>query len=273
MAEEERDDLPLVNALRDDVRRWRASEWQGATVTTKALLRHWSRDDRQRRLFFCQLEAVETVVYLREMLGQGRTPRFMPQLSLADHAALLQGHNPRPLDWRARVAQHPKLADIPHEARLAPPLRYACKMATGSGKTVVMAMLIAWAFCNRGRQPSDARYPRRALVVCPNLTIKERLSVLRPEDMGNYYDQFDIVPAGRHGALRRSAPSAARRPTGRPVGRAQRPRVFQRPAGPRQPRARTSTPRARRRPKSCAASCPPWAGPARRVATSAAWSA
>ena len=68
-------------------------------------------------------------------------------------------------------------------------------MATGSGKTVVMALLIAWAFCNRGRQPGDARYPRRVLVVCPNLTIKERLAVLRPEDAGNYFDQFDIVPS------------------------------------------------------------------------------
>ena len=53
--------------------------------------------------------------------------------------------------------------------------RYACKMATGSGKTVVMSMLIAWAFCNRGTKPGDPRFPRRALVLCPNLTIKERL--------------------------------------------------------------------------------------------------
>jgi type III restriction enzyme len=60
-------------------------------------------------------------------------------------------------------------------------------MATGSGKTVVMAMLIAWAFCNRGTKPGDPRFPRRALVVCPNLTIKERLSVLRPGDPNNYF--------------------------------------------------------------------------------------
>ena len=195
MAEEARDDLPLVNTLRDDVRRWRQSGWEGASPTTKTLLRHWSRDDRLRRLFFCQIEAVETVIYLREFLAQGRTPRFAPKLTLADHAALLAGHNPRPLDWVATVAQHPKLADRPHEAGLAPLLRYACKMATGSGKTVVMALLIAWAFCNRGRQPGDARYPRRVLVVCPNLTIRERLAVLRPEDADNYFDQFDIVPS------------------------------------------------------------------------------
>jgi type III restriction enzyme len=68
-------------------------------------------------------------------------------------------------------------------------------MATGSGKTVVMAMLIAWAFCNRGQVSSDVRFPSAALVVCPNLTIKERLQVLRPENPDNYYEAFDLVPA------------------------------------------------------------------------------
>ena len=68
-------------------------------------------------------------------------------------------------------------------------------MATGSGKTVVMAMLIAWAFCNRGRTPGDARFPAAALIACPNLTIKERLQVLRPDQEGNYYTAFDLVPS------------------------------------------------------------------------------
>ena len=68
-------------------------------------------------------------------------------------------------------------------------------MATGSGKTVVMAMLIAWAFCNRGRVPADDRFPNAALVVCPNLTIFERLQVLRTDTDDNYYQSFDIVPA------------------------------------------------------------------------------
>ena len=199
MAEEDRDSLPLVNALRDDVRRWRAAEWPGASPTTRTLLQHWSRDDRLRRLFFCQIEAVETILYLQEQLARGRTPsRFKPALSLADHAALMAGHNPRPLDWVARVAQHPKLIDQPHAladgASLAPLLRYGCKMATGSGKTVVMALLIAWALCNRGRS-GDPRYPRHVLVVCPNLTIKERLAVLQPGDADNYFDQFDLVPS------------------------------------------------------------------------------
>ena len=211
-AEEERDDLPLVNVLRGDVRRWRKAGWPGSTPATKKLLRHWWREDRARRLFFCQLEAVETVIYLRELLAQGRAPRRRggrPDLSLREFEQLGQGVNPRPEEWVAKVAQPPRLADVPHGngsgagngagggggARPLPIPRYACKMATGSGKTVVMAMLIAWTFCNRGAAPGDPRFPRRVLVVCPNLTIKERLQVLRPALPGNYYEQFDLVPS------------------------------------------------------------------------------
>ena len=69
------------------------------------------------------------------------------------------------------------------------------KLATGAGKTVVMAMLVTWAFCNRGKTPSDARFPRAALICCPNLTIKERLQVLRTDSTGgDYYTQFEMVP-------------------------------------------------------------------------------
>jgi type III restriction enzyme len=195
LAEEERDDLPLVNALRDDVRKWRESKWENASETTKQLLRHWWRDDRMRRLFFCQLEAVETIIYLREILALGKKPRWTPKLTLDEFNELGRGHNPRPQEWVTRIAQHPKLADIPNEPGMKPINRYACKMATGSGKTVVMAMLISWAFCNRGTKPGDPRFPRRALVVCPNLTIKERLTVLRPGDPDSYYEKFDIVPS------------------------------------------------------------------------------
>jgi type III restriction enzyme len=195
LAEEERDDLPLVNALREDVRRWRESGWENASETTKKLLRHWWREDRGRRLFFCQVEAVETIIYLREILSLGKKPRWTPKLTLEDFRTLEQGKNPRPHEWIAKVAQHPKLADIPNEAGAKAIARYACKMATGSGKTVVMSMLIAWAFCNRGTKPADPRFPRRALVLCPNLTIKERLNVLRPGDPDNYYEKFDLVPS------------------------------------------------------------------------------
>jgi type III restriction enzyme len=175
--------------------RWRESGWENASETTKKLLRHWWREDRPRRLFFCQLEAAETIIYLREILAQGKKPRWTPKLTLDDFKALGEGRNPRPREWVAKIAQHPKLVDVPNEPVLRPITRYACKMATGSGKTVVMAMLISWAFCNRGTKPGDPRFPRRALVVCPNLTIKERLSVLRPGDPDNYYEKFDLVPS------------------------------------------------------------------------------
>ena len=201
LAEEQREELPLVNALRDDVRRWRASGWENANETTKQLLRHWHRSDRLRRLFFCQLEAVETIIYLREILAVGKRTRWKAALSIEDYQLLTQGRNPRPVEWVAKVAQHPKLVDLPNEPDLKPLIRYGCKMATGSGKTVVMAMLIAWALCNRGRVPGDTRYPRHVIVICPNLTIKERLQVLRPDAHDNYYEQFDLVPTPLRGEL------------------------------------------------------------------------
>ncbi len=67
-------------------------------------------------------------------------------------------------------------------------------MATGSGKTVNMAMLIAWGFCNRGVNRESREFLSAVLVCCPNLTVKERLQVLRPEHPANYYAEFDIVP-------------------------------------------------------------------------------
>ena len=171
--EEERDDLPLVNALRSDVRRWRESNYRNVTNVTRELLRHWTREDRERRLFFCQREAVETIIWLAEIRRAGKRIGFNPQFTDDDLN---------------------KLVDSPEVAEMPKLIRYGCKMATGSGKTVVMAMLIAWAFCNRGKVSSDERFPRAALIVCPNLTIKERLQVLRPESPENYYDEFELIP-------------------------------------------------------------------------------
>lgn len=172
--------LERVDKLRADVKRWRGTGYDGATPTTRKLLRHWWRDDLVRRLFFCQIEAVETVIYLCELLLSGRTPRFRPAFTEEDLTVI---------------------HDYPSEAGLEPFVRMACKMATGSGKTVVMAMLMSWSFCNRGRQPSDVRFPSAAIVVCPNLTIKERLQVLRPDILGNYYSEFDLVPTELRGLL------------------------------------------------------------------------
>ncbi len=193
--QESSDDLPLVNALRGDVRRWRESGYEGASRITKQLLRHWRREDRARRLFFCQLEAVETIIYLQEILENGKKPRWKTDLKSEEYRLLLEGKNPRPIDWTGKVAQHPRLIDMPNEDNLKPLIRYACKMATGSGKTIIMAMLITWAFCNRAINAADTRYPRRVLVACPNLTIKERLQVLKPGNPFNYYDHFDLVPS------------------------------------------------------------------------------
>lgn len=202
LAQEESDPLPLVNALRDDVRRWRKSEWDGATPVTKQLLRHWTRSERARPLFFCQREAVETVIYLSEILGAGRKPRFSPKLSVDDFEMLRRGE-PTSFTASSRIGSYPALADKPHEVGLAPLIRYGCKMATGSGKTVVMSMLIAWSFCNRGRVPGNDRFANAALVVCPNLPIKDRLQVLRPEQSDNYYEAFDIVPSALLPELRK----------------------------------------------------------------------
>ncbi|MCY4578413.1 MAG: DEAD/DEAH box helicase family protein [Chloroflexi bacterium] len=173
LAEENWEELPYVNGLREDVRRWRNSGYRNATNITRPLLRHWQREDKIRRLFFCQIEAVETIIYLAEVRMGGKRTAFNPRFSNADLA---------------------NLVDAPPDANLPELTRLGCKMATGSGKTVVMAMLIAWAFCNRGQLPSDERFPSATLVVCPNLTIKERLQVLRPDNPTNYYAEFDLVP-------------------------------------------------------------------------------
>jgi len=177
--EEDRRDLILVNKLRNDVDRWRDAKWEGATNVTKDLLRHWMRKDRARRFFFCQMEAVETIIFLNEIRGLRKDgsrgkPRWIPAFTDVDFQ---------------------ELYDHPTDTTYDPLMRMCCKMATGAGKTLVMAMLITWAFCNRARVPSDERFPHAALVCCPNLTILERLQVLRTDTSKNdYYREFDLVP-------------------------------------------------------------------------------
>jgi type III restriction enzyme len=93
-AEEERDDLPLVNALREDVKRWRQANYENATPVTKQLLAYWTRTDRARRLFFCQREAVETIIYLTELWASGRRTRWNPTFDVDDYRRLLTGEKP-----------------------------------------------------------------------------------------------------------------------------------------------------------------------------------
>ena len=121
LAEEERDDLPLVNALRDDVRRWRAGGWENASATTKTLLRHWWREDRGRRLFFCQVEAVETVIWLvevapkAELFARPRHPYTrmlldaIPDIGMSGRARTpVQGEVPNPLEPPSSCSFHPR---------------------------------------------------------------------------------------------------------------------------------------------------------------------
>jgi len=193
--EEERDDLTMVNLLREDVRRWRRVDYRGASPVTRELLRYWARPDRHRKLFFCQREAVETITYLAEIRIPGRSSKTEFKnfsLSDADLARLLRGE--RPSFNLASSGFFNTLVDrSTHESQL-PLRRLGCKMATGSGKTLVMAMLIAWAFSNRAENPQSKEFPDGVLVCCPNLTVKERLQVLRPEREDNYYAEFDLVP-------------------------------------------------------------------------------
>ena len=163
-AEEERDDLPLVNLLRDDVRRWREADYRGASNVTKELLRWWADPKRARRLFFCQREAVETIIYLVELRIPGKSSRTgFKNFSLSDDnlARLLRGEKPTGIDL-TDPKFFPTLVDLPADADLIALRRMGCKMATGSGKTVLMAMLISWAFrtalmfwCLNSMEPSD----------------------------------------------------------------------------------------------------------------------
>lgn len=183
LAEEERDDLPLVNALREDVRKWRDARYPGTTNVTRDLLRHWARTDRGRRLFFCQIEAVETIIYLQEIRFPGKVGiRGNPKLGKEDLNRMLAGE--RPSFTNPGQDFFPRLVDPAQDASLAALRRIACKMATGSGKTVVMSMVVAWAFCNRGQNPATTLFPNGVLICCPNLTVRERLQMLRPKDLG-----------------------------------------------------------------------------------------
>ena len=153
-------EIPLVNQVRPRVKAWREAGYSGVTSITKLLLEHW-RDPEEferRRFFFCQLEAIETLIWLAEAPP-------------ADRVGI----------------------DIPSDGGAF--TRRCCKMATGSGKTVVMAMVIAWHILNKVANPQDARFTKNVFVVAPGLTVKSRLSVLEPAAAGNYYEEFDIVPS------------------------------------------------------------------------------
>lgn len=162
-------EIPLVNKIRPRVKAWRedlSNPYAGVTGITKRLLDHWNnQEERTKRLFFCQLEAIETLIWLVE----GRESEKVGIDIAGDGGSFT---------------------------------RLCSKMATGSGKTTVMAMLAAWQVLNKVTYPQDVRFSKNIFVVAPGLTVKSRLSVLDPTDEGNYYDEFNLIPAGLRDKMR-----------------------------------------------------------------------
>ncbi len=163
------DPTPIINRVRIEVDRWRqlpSAEW-GVTPETARLLQHWRHHEfANLRPFFCQVEAAETAIWLAEVAPK------MPKKygAILDHLE------------NANEAANPGLS------------RLALKLATGAGKTTVMAMLIAWQTVNAVRRPGSKKFTRGFLIVAPGITIKDRLRVLQPNDPDSYYASWEIVP-------------------------------------------------------------------------------
>jgi type III restriction enzyme len=165
------DPTPIINDLRKHIDEWREiqdpNKWR-VTPETARLLQHWRHHKFQSiRPFFCQVEAVETAIWLTEVApslgkkGQG----FLDHLE------------------RANLDANPEI------------MRLALKLATGAGKTTVMAMIIAWQTINAVRRPQSKRFTKGFLLVAPGLTIKDRLRVLQPNDPDSYYESRELVPS------------------------------------------------------------------------------
>ena len=170
----------IINSVRQQVDQWRRipdpASWH-VTPETVRLLEHW-RNHRfsDIRPFFCQIEAVETAIWLTEVapqVGKGAG-------NILDHLG------------RSNSEANPELS------------RLALKLATGAGKTTVMAMLIAWQTINAVRRPSSHRFSRGFLVVAPGITIRDRLRVLQPGDPDSYYQSRELVPTEMMGDLERA---------------------------------------------------------------------
>jgi len=168
--EQQYDPTSIINRVRDHVSQWRAipnaNDWH-VTPETARLLQHWRHHRFSNiRPFFCQIEAIETLIWLTEVaphLGTRQRPllRYIQEVSTEANPGLL---------------------------------RVALKMATGSGKTTVMAMIIAWQTINAVRRPGSKKFTRGFLVVTPGITIRDRLRVLLPNDPDSYYASRELVP-------------------------------------------------------------------------------
>lgn len=169
-AERQEYTLNIINEIRQHVTAWRGlnnpTDW-GVTPVTQRLLQHWrSHPFETIRPFFCQVEAVETAIWLAEVAPkQKQHAKFHAYLQAANKDA------------------NPEL------------MRVALKLATGAGKTTVMAMLIAWQTLNAVRSPSSTQFSRAFLIVAPGITIRDRLQILQPSHPDNYYAKRELVPA------------------------------------------------------------------------------
>ncbi|HQZ27648.1 MAG TPA: DEAD/DEAH box helicase family protein, partial [Verrucomicrobiales bacterium] len=157
-----------INEIRGYVNTWRnllPNQWQ-VTPETQRLLEHWRHHKFSGvRPFFCQVEAAETAIWLTEVAPLSTAgKRILSHLDSANKDA------------------NPEL------------MRLALKLATGAGKTTVMAMLIAWQTINAVRRPGSKQFTRGFLIVAPGLTIKDRLRVLQPNDPDSYYASRELVP-------------------------------------------------------------------------------
>ena len=168
--EQQYDPTPIINTIRHHVDQWRSiqnpNDWR-VTPETARLLQHWRHHNFSSfRPFFCQVEAAETVIWLTEVA---------PKIGKVGRDLLEYLEN-------ANKEANPEL------------MRLALKLATGAGKTTVMAMLIAWQTINAVRRPNSKKFTRGFLVVTPGLTIKDRLRVLQPNDPDSYYQNRELVP-------------------------------------------------------------------------------
>jgi len=168
--QQEFDPTPIINKLRSYVDEWRSiqnpNDWQVSPETAR-LLQHWRHHEYSSfQPFFCQIEAVETAIWLTEVAPKKgkEAQQFLDYLQAANEEA------------------NPGL------------MRIALKLATGAGKTAVMAMIIAWQTINAVRRPKSNKFTRGFLVVTPGITIKERLQVLQPNDPYSYYQSRELVP-------------------------------------------------------------------------------
>ncbi len=151
--------LAMVNTIRDRVDQWREAGYPGVTIVTRKLLEHWNDETaRQHPFYFCQLEAIETLIWWVEGAEAFKQGIHVP----GDGGA-----------WE----------------------RLCNKMATGAGKTTVMAMIITWQVLNALTYPKRNKdFSRAVFIVAPGLTVKGRLQVLLPSE-GSYYDEFNLCPS------------------------------------------------------------------------------